>query len=159
MPAFTPATDKPRRGLHTLYSGARWLLAAIVIVEYITLQWTPGCGGVAYGFPFLYIAGSDASSQTFVFEIGPFCLDVMVTLIGLRIIRGWSIATFGRRNLIDNDGMRRSLAVAMLVVFAVVALLGSPWVMATSPGEISHSQQTSPRPHVGTADWVIKDCD
>lgn len=148
-----PESGRPRRRvLEAMIVTTGWSFG---VVQCATLQWTPDCGGVAYGFPLPFVQTSMASSLLFQLSVPALVVNLVATTFTLMIVavpclRSVRIATGSTWKIVG-----ALLLVPWLTSIGLVLPIAAGFYIPTTTLQGPVYEWRSVSPWLGPPDWDI----
>jgi hypothetical protein len=128
---------------------------AAMLVELVTLEWVPDCGGISYGLPLPYLTTFTPGSMEFDWFLAPWLVNVLLYTLVLSI-PAWLLARClsrmprWARNLTLTFGLAPWFS--LLLLAQLLAIGAFHWQLEASVPLKVHEWH-SVRPYLGSPDW------
>jgi len=96
---------------------------ALFLVQFVTLEWTPDCGGLSFGMPLPFATAWMGSSQAFDVYVGPLLLNAVSYGTALALPAYGAVRFTARLT----KGRRRLLRGVALLPWGAALLIGALW--------------------------------
>ena len=129
---------------------------SMLLVIFVTIEWTPDCGGIVYGLPLPFLSTCMASSWEFNFFVGPFLIDTLTYTLVVSI-PAWLIVRHVRRQSVWR---RRLYASTLFLLVGFASVVGASMMVAINRMEVWPREQLyvnewrTKRLYVGPPSWV-----